>query len=115
MAKAVAPYIHPRLATIPHTGDSEKPTPMVVRVEFVAARDGRARASRSDLSKVYFATTFLQPASCSCASFPLVPRRMSLPAITGLGNHWPKHASECRDDKQAAKWRKHHPADDHTG
>jgi hypothetical protein len=41
MAKAVAPYIHPRLAMIPHTGDSEKPTPMVARVEFVAARDGR--------------------------------------------------------------------------
>jgi hypothetical protein len=37
----VAPYVHPRLATIPHTGDSEKPTPMVARVEFVRAIDGR--------------------------------------------------------------------------
>jgi hypothetical protein len=42
MAKAVAPYVHPRLATIPHTAESKKPTPMVVSVEFVAARDGRA-------------------------------------------------------------------------
>ena len=40
MAKAVAPYVHPRFAMIPHTGDSEKPTPMVARVEFVRAIDG---------------------------------------------------------------------------
>jgi hypothetical protein len=41
MAKAVAPYVHPRFATIPHTGDSEKPTQMVMRIEFVRAINGR--------------------------------------------------------------------------
>jgi hypothetical protein len=41
MAKAVAPYVHPRFATIPHTGDGEKPTQMVMRVEFVRAKDGK--------------------------------------------------------------------------
>jgi hypothetical protein len=41
MAVAAAPYVHPRLATIPHTAESEKPTPMVVSVEFVRAIDGR--------------------------------------------------------------------------
>jgi hypothetical protein len=41
MAKAMAPYVHSRFATIPHTGDSEKPTQMVMRVEFVRAKDGR--------------------------------------------------------------------------
>jgi hypothetical protein len=32
---------HNASQTIPHTGDSEKPTPMVARVEFVRAIDGR--------------------------------------------------------------------------
>ena len=41
MAKAVAPYVHPRLATIPHIAESEKPIPLVARVEFVRAIDGR--------------------------------------------------------------------------
>ena len=41
MARAVAPYVHPRFATIPHTGDSEKPTQMVMRIEFVRAINGR--------------------------------------------------------------------------
>jgi hypothetical protein len=39
-AMAVAAAPHPRLATIPHTAESEKPTPMVV-IEFVRAIDGR--------------------------------------------------------------------------
>jgi hypothetical protein len=41
MAKAVAPFVHPRFATISHTGDSEKPIQRVMRIEFVRAKDGR--------------------------------------------------------------------------
>jgi hypothetical protein len=41
MAKAVASYIHPRVATISHSGDSEKPIQSVMRIEFVRAKDGR--------------------------------------------------------------------------
>jgi hypothetical protein len=41
MAMAAAPYIHPRLASVEHGGNQSKPAQMVMRVEFVRAKDGR--------------------------------------------------------------------------
>ena len=41
MAMAAAPYIHPRLASVEHGGNQAKPAQMVMRVEFVRARDGK--------------------------------------------------------------------------
>ena len=35
MAKAAAPYVHPRLAAVAHTGESDGPTQHTLTVEFV--------------------------------------------------------------------------------
>jgi hypothetical protein len=40
-AKDAAPYMHPKLQSVMHTGDAEKPivTDSTIRVEFVSADD----------------------------------------------------------------------------
>ena len=43
MAKAAAPYVHPKLSAIQHAGDPENPIKMVHRIELVAP-DGRGQA-----------------------------------------------------------------------
>ena len=41
MAKAAAPFVHHRLATVQPSGDADKPIRSLVRIEFVRAKDGR--------------------------------------------------------------------------
>jgi hypothetical protein len=37
-AKAAAPFVHPKLATVEHKGDADNPLEFVTRVELVAPR-----------------------------------------------------------------------------
>jgi hypothetical protein len=41
MAKAVAPYIHPKLSAIEHGSDDKKPVQVRMTIQFVRAKDGR--------------------------------------------------------------------------
>jgi hypothetical protein len=41
MAKAVAPYVHPKLASVEHGSDDKKPVQVRMTIQFVRAKDGR--------------------------------------------------------------------------